>query len=285
MTTMSPEAAGVAPAKALAVWWPLRAWLGVEVLFGLGASLAIFLNPGGSLTNFAWPIKPDIMAATLGAFYLASLFTLVPSLFIRVWQDVRVIVLPGALFTATLLLATILHWDRFSTTTLPFYIWLASYVLPPPIFAAMYWWHQNRSRPVGADVERPMPGAIRAFLAVNGLVLTAFALVTFVVPSVLQQIAPWTFTPLTVRAFCGFLTLVGLFQLSMAWENDLIRARVAAPMLIAFPFALAIQLVRFSGEVTWTNAALWIFIADVVVSGFVCLAVSLKAREPVLQIS
>jgi hypothetical protein len=264
------------PAKSTAIWWPLRAWLGVEVLFGLAASAAIFLDPVSNPSNFAWPIKPTVMAATLGAFYVASLFTLVPSLFVREWQNVRVIVLPGAIFTAVLLLATILHWDRFSTTLLPFYIWLASYVLPPPIFAAMYWWHQSRSRPTGADLGDPMPGAIRGFLLINGLILTVFALIAFVVPAVLQSIAPWTFTPLTARAFCGFLSLAGLFQIGMAWENDLVRARLAAPLLIAFPFAMAIQLYRFAVEVAWSNLALWVFLLDIVVSAIVCLIVLLR---------
>src|SRR4029077_7007441 len=100
MSSISSQPASSEPAKTLSVWWPLRAWLGVEVLFGVGASLAIFLDPGGTLGNFAWPIKPDVMAGTPRPFYLASLFTLVPSLFVRVWQNVRVIVLPGAVFTA-----------------------------------------------------------------------------------------------------------------------------------------------------------------------------------------
>ena len=279
MSSTSSQAAALEHAKTLPVWWPLRAWLGVEALFGLGASAGIFLNPGGSLANFAWPIKPDVMGATLGAFYLGSLFTLAPSVFITVWQNVRVIVLPGAVFTTMLLIATILHWDRFSTTTIPFYIWLASYVLPPPIFGAMYWWHQTRSRPVGADIKRPLPGAIRAFLLANGLGLSAFAAFTFLMPSILQQIAPWNFTPLTARVFCGFLMLVGLFQLGMAWENDLIRSRIAAPMLIAFPVALAIQLFRFSAEVRWTSVALWVFLIDVVLIALVSLVVWMQARN------
>jgi hypothetical protein len=257
----------------------LRAWLGAEVLFGLASSAAIFLHPGGSLANFAWPIRPDVMAATLGAIYFATLFTLIPSVFIRVWQNVRVLVLPGAVFTTLLLIATFLHWDRFSTTSIPFYIWFASYLLPPPIFAAMYWWHQSRSRPVGADIERPLPPVVRIFLLVNGVALTAFVGVAFVVPSILQQIAPWTFTPLTARAFCGLVSLVSVVQLCMAWENDARRAWIAAPMLVAFPFALAIQLFRFSAGVQWGNVALWVFVADVVLVALASLVVLLQAKR------
>ena len=275
---MSSQSVAPAPSKALPVWWPLRGWLGVEVLFGVGASLAIFLSPGGSLANFAWPVKPDVMAATLGAFYFASLFTLVPSLFIGVWQNVRVIVLPGAVFTSVLLLATILHWDRFSTTILPFYVWLASYVLPPPIFAVMYWWHQSRSRPVNSDIEQPLPAPIRAFLLINGFALTAFCSrrlcgsIGFAADGAVELHA--ADDPRLLRLF---VTLVGLLQIGMAWEGDAFRARVAAPMLIAFPFALAIQLFRFSGEVAWSNLALWVFLIDVAATALVCVVVWMQA--------
>ena len=266
-------------AKSLPAWWPLRVWLGVEVFFGLASSAAIFLNPGGSLANFAWPVKPDVMAATLGAIYAATLFTLIPSVFIRVWQNVRVLVLPGTVFTTVLLVATFLHWDRFSTTSIPFYVWFASYLLPPPVFAAMYWWHQSRSRPVGADIEHPLPAAVRTFLLVNGVVLTAFIGVAFVVPSILQQIAPWTFTPLTTRAFCGLVALVSVAQICMAWEKDARRIWIAAPMLVAFPFALAIQLFRFRAEVQWDNVALWVFVIDGVLVALASLAVLLHAKR------
>lgn len=277
MSLTSPPAASRERANSVQVWWPLRVWLGVEVFFGLASSAAIFLNPGGSLANFAWPIKPDVMAATLGAIYFSTLFTLVPSVFIGVWQNVRVLVLPGAIFTTALLIATLLHWDRFSTTTIPFYVWFASYLLPPPVFAGMYWWHQRWSSPVGAHIEHPLPGALRTFLLVNGLVLTAFIAVAFVLPSILQQIAPWTFTPLTTRAFCGLVSLASLLQICMAWENDVTRSRIAAPMLLAFPFALGIQLFRFSAEVQWTNPALWVFLLDVVLTALVCLVILLQA--------
>lgn len=52
--------------------WPLRAWLGVEVLFGVAAVKAIGIAPADSQTNFAWPIQPVVMAAVLGAFYMTS---------------------------------------------------------------------------------------------------------------------------------------------------------------------------------------------------------------------
>src|SRR5262245_3816737 len=184
------------------IWWPLRAWMVVEIVFGLLAILTIFLDPGNTATNFAWPIKPDVMAATLGAFYAASAIIFILPLFARTWQQVRAMIIPTAIFATAMLLATFLHWDKFSVGTRPFAVCLASYVLPPPIFAALYWGHQQRAAPVGTGITAPIPSWSRAFLRTNGAIVAGLALVLFAVPALLQQTGPWNFTPLTVRTLC-----------------------------------------------------------------------------------
>jgi hypothetical protein len=252
---------------------PLRAWLVVEVFFGLAAVSTIFLRPQDTATNFAWPIKPDVMAATLGSFYLASAPIFVLGLFAKTWQQVRVITLPTAAFSTAMLAATVLHWDKFSVGTLPFYVWFASYVLPPPIFVALYVWHQRAAAPVGAGpagVDRPIPPPIRTLLRVNGLAVTAVAVLGFAAPSVVVDAGPWAFTPLTARTLCGWLLAVGLMQVSMAREGDWGRARLASVMMIVLPFALAGQLLRFSDEVDWGAPSLWVLLADTALVAATC---------------
>ena len=61
----------------------------------------------------------DLPAAGL-LFASALLFVL--SFFARSWQQVRVMILPSAAFSTAMLLATFLHWDRFSVGTFPFLI-------------------------------------------------------------------------------------------------------------------------------------------------------------------
>jgi hypothetical protein len=242
--------------------WPLRAWMAVEVVFGLLSIGSVFLNPGNTAQDFAWPIQPVVMAALLGAFYCSAAFIFVLPLFARTWQQVRTMIIPTAVFSLVMDLATVLHWDKFSVGTLPFYVWLASYVLPPPIFGALYWWHQRDSAPVGAGIEYPLPGWCRAFLRFNGLGQAALAALFFAVPALLQQIGPWNFTPLTARTLSGWLLGVGLMQAWMSWEGDWRRVRLATTMLIALPFAIVFQLVRFGDEVSWANLALWVLILD-----------------------
>ena len=99
---------------------PLRIWLAVEVLFGIGAVLTIGVSPADTKTNFAWPIQPVVMGAVLGAFYASSALLFLLPLFAKRWEMIRVMILPTALFASIQLVATFLHWDKFSVGTTPF---------------------------------------------------------------------------------------------------------------------------------------------------------------------
>ena len=280
---MKIHQAGLEKSSSTPIWWPLRIWMGVEVAFGLAAIGAIFLRPQDTQENFAWPIQPVVMAAFLGGFYFAAAFLFVLPLFARTWQQIRAIIIPAAVFTTVMLVATVLHWDRFSVGTFPFYVWLASYLLPPPVFAALYLWHQKRSSPVGSEITAPLPPGVRTFLGTNGLVLTALAALMFLVPSLLQRIGPWDFTPLTVRTLCGWLMAVGLLQLWMSRENDWDRVKIPTVMLILLPAALTFQLLRFRDQVVWANAALWVFLVDLTVIAVTLAYLWMLRPEPVLR--
>jgi len=252
------------------VAWPLRAWFAAEVFFAAASSAATLLAPHATETNFAWPIQTVVVAALFGAIYFCALLLMLAGAFTRIWEHVRVIVLPSAVFTAVMLLPTFLHWDRFSTQSVSFALWLASYLLPPPIFVACYIWQQKRSQPVGFGVARPLPGFARTFLFANGAALTVFSIVVMLFPSSLQAIAPFAFTPLTARALAGFVALAALLQVSMALENDWQRARLATVMLIPLPFVVVLQLLRFASGVQWGNAALWVFLIDLGLVATLC---------------
>jgi hypothetical protein len=86
-------------------------------------------------------------------------------------------------------------------------------------------------------------------------------------------------TPLTARAFAGYVTLVGLLQVSMAKENDWPRVKIATLLFMALPIAVLFQLARFSDEVDWSNAALWLFLADIAATGAICVWLWAKSNS------
>jgi len=245
--------------KGILIAWPLRVWLAVEVLFGIGAVLAVGMAPAKTATNFAWPVNPTVMAAVLGAFYITSAPLFLLPFLAKRWEMIRAMILPTALFSTIQLAATFIHFDKFSVGTTPFYVWLASYLLPPPIFIAAYLWHQKRSETeIITEAGDEIPGWLKWGLLILGGLMTVIAALAFFAPTIFIPAFPWKLTPLTARSLSGWLAAVGTMMLSMRHENSLIRSRLTTPMLIlAFP-ALLLQMMRFSDEVNWSSPLLWV---------------------------
>ncbi len=236
---------------------PLRMWLAVEILFGIGAVLAIGVSPQNTQTNFAWPIQPVVMAAVLGAFYASSALLFVLPFFAKRWEMIRVMILPTALFAAIQLIATFLHWTKFSVGTIPFYIWFASYLFPPPIFVAGYMWHQRRAKPKNSQLDSPLPVWTYWLFILCGSLLAFGAVLVFIFPNLLIPIFPWKLTALTARSLCGWIMITGVILLAMVRENDRARVRLGTPILILLLPTLLIQMTRFANEVDWSNSILW----------------------------
>jgi hypothetical protein len=237
---------------------PLRIWLAVEVLFGIGAVLAIGVSPANTQTNFAWPIQPVVMAAVLGAFYASSALLFLLPLFARRWEMIRVMILPTAVFCTVQLAATFLHWNKFSFGTTPFYVWFASYLLPPPIFVGAYLWHQHRVARQNTQSDSPLPAWMYRLFLICGSLLVMGALIVFIFPVLLIPVFPWTLTALTARSLCGWIMLTGVLLIAMIRENDRARVRLGTPFLILVLPTLLIQMLRFAAQVNWANPALWL---------------------------
>ena len=246
---------------------PLRIWLAAEVLFGIGAVLAIGISPADTQTNFAWPIQPVVMAAVLGAFYASSALLFLLPLFAKRWEMIRVMILPTALFATVQLIATFLHWDKFSIGTTPFYVWFASYLLPPPIFIAAHLWHQRRVKPQNTQSDSPLPAWIRWLFMICGSLIAAGAILVFIFPNLLIPVFPWKLTPLTARSLCAWIMIVGVILLAMVRENDKARIRLGTPILILLLPTLVIQMVRFANEVNWASPLLWLGLILAVILG------------------
>lgn len=233
------------------IGWPLRVWFVVELFFAVSATISVALHPEQTGANFAWAIKPEVMAALIGAFYAAFAPVVVLVIFARRWEMVRVFVIPGMLFTFAELVVTFLHWDRFAVWTAPFNIWFASYLLPPPVFLACYIWQQRRAGPITYD--SPLARWERIGLIVLGALFTLEAVIGIVWPAWFSSSAPWRITPLNARALGGYFLLLGLMMLSMARENDRDRVRVISPFLILLLPAVAFQVSRFPEQVNWSH--------------------------------
>jgi hypothetical protein len=195
-----------------------RVALAIVVVALLFAFLVLYLYPQTTRTNFAWEIKPQIMAVFMGAGYISGAYMFVFAIFGSKWHRVKNSLLPVSAFAASMLLVTLLHYDRFLHANFAFKLWLLIYIVTP--FLVPWLWYHNRPTDPGTPEpnDKVVPLAIRWVAGLVGIVTLLFWLVNFIDPALLMSIWPWKLTPLTARTVCAWGALISVGGLVLFGE-------------------------------------------------------------------
>jgi hypothetical protein len=200
--------------------FPLTKIIAVIVIpFLWAAFLILWLVPDQTGERFAWAIKPHMTSLYIGAGYLGGSWFFISAVFGKRWHRLQGGFLPITIFTWAMLIATFLHWDRFSHGQLGFDAWLILYLVTPFLVPAL-WLYNRRTdnhQPEASDLTLAMPLLWISRLVGVGLLL--FAFVGFIFPSTIIFFWPWTLTPLTGRVLSGWFMLLGVGGLVMAADN------------------------------------------------------------------
>jgi hypothetical protein len=253
----------------------------------LGAQLVVIGLPlvvlsGETDTYFSWTIQPPLTAAFLGACYWGSCVLVLLSAQRPAWAHARV-VLPGIVVAGCfLLLATLLHLDRFHMDAVTGWVWLVLYVLLPP--AALVLFLRQRGVP-GSEPRRrnPMPRwAVLGLTAQAVLLLTAGAAL-FVVPNDAAVLWPWTLTPLTARATGAWLMAISASAFHAAWEADWERIRAGMLGYAAIAVLQLIAIARFADTPDWDDPSAWVLVlllGAMLATGIFAVAVARAPSPP-----
>jgi hypothetical protein len=251
---------------------------GIWVLFVLALANGVFLYLAPSLadTDYAWSIKPPVSAAFIGAGFLAG--SLVTGLVLgatKRWRSLQT--LPPALWVlaTSLLVATIVHHDKFRFDYPPTWLWVIVYA-GVPVAVPILVYRQRRtaeSRPAADPALRPT----RVLSAVFGVVLLAGAIALYAAPVAVGKHWPWLLTPLLGRVVAAWYALFGTMLVTCAVglrhasEAVLPYATLAAwcVLLLALPL-------QHSGDVDTSGTAFWLWTAGMVV--LLALAVHALSR-------
>ncbi len=267
-TSLTPPAAAPAPgasARADAAPGDLRpvSRAGVALLLVLAVANGVwlYLLPGRAEEEYAWSIVPSINAAFLGAGYLAG--TVATALVVfgtRRWRSLRVLPLPLVVLSVALLVATLVHEDRFKWDFAPTWVWTIVYLGVPPTVAAL-WWLQERDAPPAPPRDPRLHGMLRRSTALGSALLLVGVALT-VVPGEVAEVWPWPITPLLGRALGAWFLLVGCALLVSART---IRAphEVVIPYatLLAWSVLLALLPALHAGDLAGRDGALVAFLA------------------------
>jgi peptidoglycan/LPS O-acetylase OafA/YrhL len=182
------------------------------------AVLVLYLNPDATDQNFAWTIKPRMMAMAIGAGYLMGAYFFARVLTARRWHRVAAGFLPITAFTIGMALATILHWDRFHAGQWPALAWASVYALTPFLVPVIWRLNQRTDPRVPEANDVVVPKAVRRLGAIAGASMVVGGVLAFVQPELVIRVWPWSLTPLTARVLAGWFMLPAVGGLYLALE-------------------------------------------------------------------
>ncbi len=217
----------------------------------------------------------------LGSAYAGGIWFFVQVAVQRRWHRVRHGFPAVLVFAVLASAATFLHWDRFHFGHISFITWVALYVATPVLVlvAIILNLREDDGMPEGDDVEIPAPW--RYVLALVGAAASVTGFVLFFVPSLLIGSWGWEVTPLTARIVGVVLTLPGMVNIWMLWDNRWSAfRRVLQAQLVSLACIVIAVVVRL-GDLEWSRPSAWMFAVGIVVSAavYAVFYVSLERRR------
>ncbi len=153
----------------------------VIVPFLVVASILLFGFPDRTGELFAWAIGPPLSAYMLASAYVGGVWFFVGVAVTKGWHRVA----PGfpavVVFAGALLVATLLHLDRFSQN-LSFFTWVVLYATTPFIVAWLWWMQRLADDGRMAEPDSRVPRAVRAVMLAVGAASLVTGAVMFLAP-------------------------------------------------------------------------------------------------------
>jgi hypothetical protein len=182
-------------------------------------------------------------AMFMGASYANGAIFFAAVLFGSKWHRVWAPHIGVFVFATLLLIATYLHWDRFTHGHPVFYIWVFIYVVAPILTPIALLTNVREDRHLADERDASVPLALRVIWLIPGILFVFVALYAFIKPTWLIPLWPWKATPLTMRVIVSFYSMLGVAVIAVfrearwsAWRIGLIGVLVWHTLIILAAF-------------------------------------------------
>jgi predicted small integral membrane protein len=264
---------------------PATRWASLVVFVILVPALVILWGmPDRTADAWSWTIKPDLTPIFLGAGYGAGAYFFLRTFLSSRFHPSSAGIFGAAFFAALMLIATLIHWDRFNHGDAPlvgalvFYGWVGVYIVSPFVMLALWWLNRRTDTGEPAAGEAIVPAAART--AARAVAIGAFAAgaVFFLAPDAAIDVWPWDLTPLTSRVLGSFTAQVGVGALLLSMDR-----RWSAWKLIVQTFFVATALLLVGAIRAWSdfdtgNAMTYLYLGGLI-AGDVALLVLYRNME------
>jgi hypothetical protein len=209
----------------------VAALLGIVVFF---AFVVLYFFPTRTKQLFAWPIAPPMTAMFIGASYINGVIFFSAVLLGKKWHRVWAPHIGVFLFATLLLIATCLHWDRFTHGHLVFYVWVFIYIVAPILTPWALIQNLREDRHLPEERDAVVPFALRVAWLIPGVLFLCVALYAFINPAWLIPLWPWKATPLTMRVMMAFYSMLGVAVIAVLRERRWSAWRIGLIGVIAW---------------------------------------------------
>jgi hypothetical protein len=246
---------------------PETRWAALIVFFILVPAAAIlWVAPHRTGDLWAWMIQPELTPIFLGSGYGAGAFFFWRTYRAERWHPSSPGVLGASVFAALMLIATLIHWDRFNhgdgptLAAIAFYAWTIVYIASPfAVFAI--WWRNRATDPRESVADDPLvpPSALLAARVFAAGALAAGTLI-FLMPQIAIDIWPWQLTPLTARVLASLTVQVGVGAFVLSRDPRWSAWRLIVQTFLVATALLLVGAARAFGDFDAGNPLIWMYL-------------------------
>jgi hypothetical protein len=202
--------------------------------FALWVGIWGYFFPAEVARAIPWGVPP-LHARFIGSMYLSGMVLMLGGLLTLGRGDVKVALWMAAVWTGMLLVASLLNLGEFDYSRPPVWFWFAAYIVYSIAGAWLAWRHAVEP---GWRSSREMPGWLKAWLVLQGIVCVALAAALFFRPELMGSVWPWRIPVLLTQIYAGPFLSYGIGSLLSALQRRLTDAGIA--LLSMFAFALLV---------------------------------------------
>jgi len=246
-------------------------WASLVVFAILVPALVILWGlPDRTADAWSWTIKPELTPIFLGAGYGAGAYFFLRTFLSKQFHPSAAGIFGAAFFAGLMLIATLVHWDKFNHGDAPlvgaavFYGWVAVYILSPFVVFALWWFNRRTDSREPAPGEAIVPVWVRRMAQAGAAGAFVAAGVFFLAPEVAIDIWPWELTPLTSRVLGAFTAQVAVGALLLSLDRRWSAWKLIVQTFFVATVLLLVGAIRAADDFDTDNVMTYLYLGGLV---------------------
>jgi hypothetical protein len=262
--------------------FPETRWIGACIPpFLIVAFIMLYFFPFDTATLFSWTITPQMTPLIMGGGYISGSYFFVRLIMGGKWHWYTWGFPAIATFTWFMLIATLLHLDKFHQGHISFYAWLGLYLVTP-FLVPILWLRNRRTDPGTLDPDDVVvPSYARLLTGIAGTGMFLIALFMLVLPDVAISIWPWKLTQLTAQVVGGWFAIPAVVGILLSRDSRWSAWRILLESQVIALVLILVAVVRAWGDFNESNPLTWVFITGIslLLIGVVALYMAMESRR------